>query len=137
MLFFKPDWTPISFQDAGEAEIIRHKNLDHLSFGHDVETAFLLQESAAALGWEKDSLTLYKAKKMLDHALAQGWDQQVGGFYDEGYYFKGEEKTRIVLRGGLSTFRFWGRGHLGLASQHLGRNLGHVTLKVEVTPPVR
>lgn len=25
---------------------------------------------------------------MIDHALEKGWDESVGGFYDEGYYFK-------------------------------------------------
>ena len=24
---------------------------------------------------------------MVDHAIEQGWDSEIGGFYDEGYYF--------------------------------------------------
>ncbi len=25
-----------------------------------------------------------------------GWDNQAGGFYDEGYYFKGEDTITII-----------------------------------------
>jgi cellobiose epimerase len=96
VLFFQPDWTPVSFQDSTEEEIMIHKNLDHVSYGHDVETAFLLQESATVLGWGVDPKTMEVAKRMLDHALAYGWDDEVGGFYDEGYYFKGEKTPRTI-----------------------------------------
>jgi cellobiose epimerase len=95
-LYFLPDWTPISFKHLSEEEILKHKNLDHVSFGHDVETAFLLQESAEVLGWSNDPQTLIVPKRMLDHALAYGWDDVAGGFFDEGYYFKGEKKPRII-----------------------------------------
>jgi mannobiose 2-epimerase len=33
---------------------------------------------------------------MVDHALQNGWDHQTGGFYDEGYYFKGQDSIRII-----------------------------------------
>jgi mannobiose 2-epimerase len=33
---------------------------------------------------------------MLDHAIANGWDSEYGGFWDAGYYFEGEEKCTIV-----------------------------------------
>ncbi len=87
-LFLYPDWTPVSFADSSEAVIRSHHQLDHVSFGHDVETAFLMLESSHALGWENDTTTLRIAKKMVDHALDHGWDDEVGGFYDEAYYFK-------------------------------------------------
>ena len=96
VLFFKPDWTPVSFQDQSEEEILKHRNLDHVSYGHDVETAYLILESSHVLGLKNDQLTLKRAKTMVDHALAFGWDNEKGGFFDEGYYFKGEEKPRVI-----------------------------------------
>ena len=41
-------------------------------------------------------LHLRVAKKMVDHALQNGWDDSVGGFYDEGYYFKDKEGITIT-----------------------------------------
>lgn len=87
-LFFQPDWTPVSFRDSSEAVINQHHGLDHVSVGHDVETAFLLLEASEALGLENDELTETVAKRMVDHALTNGWDKTAGGFYDEAYYFK-------------------------------------------------
>ncbi len=95
-LFFLPDWTPVTFRDSSEAVIMKHHGLDHVSFGHDVETAFLMLEASHVLGIENDTITLRIAKKMVDHALRNGWDDSVGGFYDGGYYFKGEDKIRIT-----------------------------------------
>ncbi|MEK6781893.1 MAG: AGE family epimerase/isomerase [Bacteroidota bacterium] len=95
-LFFKPDWTTISYRDSSEALIQEHHNLDHVSFGHDVETAYLMLEASHALGIKDDTTTLKVAKKMVDHALQNGWDNAVGGFYDEGYYFKGVEGISII-----------------------------------------
>jgi mannobiose 2-epimerase len=95
-LFLKPDWTPVSFADSTEEVIMKHRNLDHVSFGHDVETAYLLLEASHVLGLKNDSVTLRKAKRMVDHALRNGWDDAAGGFYDEGYYFKGQQKIKII-----------------------------------------
>jgi len=96
-LYFKPDWTPISFRDSSRDYILAHKYLDHVSFGHDIETTYLMLEASHTLGWKNDTLTLLVGKKMLDHALQAGWDKQLGGFYDEGYYFKGEDTITILL----------------------------------------
>lgn len=87
-LFLYPDWSPVTFVDSTEEVILAHHNLDHVSFGHDVETGFLMIEASEVLGWENDTTTHRIAKKMIDHALENGWDESVGGFYDEGYYFK-------------------------------------------------
>jgi cellobiose epimerase len=95
-LFFHPDWTPVSFRDSSDEERQRNFGLDHVSFGHDYETAFLMLEASYALGIEGDHTTLNVAKKMLDHALRYGFDESVGGFYDAGYYFKGEQKCKII-----------------------------------------
>jgi mannobiose 2-epimerase len=88
VLFFQPDWTPISFRDSSRASIQRHHHLDHVSWGHDIETAYLLLEASHIVGWQHDSLTLRIAKKMSDQCLNLGWDAALGGFYDEAYYFK-------------------------------------------------
>jgi mannobiose 2-epimerase len=68
-LFFTPDWRPIPDDD---------------SYGHDVETAYLLAEAAAALGLSSDAPTLAMSRRLVDHALSHGWDAAHGGFYDKG-----------------------------------------------------
>lgn len=87
-LFLYPDWSAVTFADSSEAVIEEHHLLDHVSFGHDVETAFLMLEASRILGLENDATTHRIAKKMVDHALDQGWDEELGGFYDEAFYFK-------------------------------------------------
>jgi cellobiose epimerase len=96
VLFFQTDWTPVSFRDSSEAIILKHRNLDHVSFGHDVETAFLMLEASHALGIEHDTLTMRIAKRMVDHAIKNGWDHKNGGFFDEGYYFKDKPGITII-----------------------------------------
>lgn len=95
-LFFQPDWTPVSFRNA--AKEVREKNyrLDHVSFGHDYETAFLMLEASYTLGLKNDIETLTVAKRMLDHAIENGWDDNEGGFYDEAYYFDENNKCKII-----------------------------------------
>ena len=95
-LFFEKDWTPISFREMSRDTIQKHYYLDHISFGHDVETAYLMLEASRALDdWQFDE-TLKKGKKMVDHAIKNGWDNKLGGFYDGGYYFKGVDSLSIV-----------------------------------------
>lgn len=64
---FNPDWTALD--DGG-------------SFGHDVETGFLLLETARELGTQADPAAQAVARKLIDHALEQGWDQDMGGLWD-------------------------------------------------------
>jgi mannose/cellobiose epimerase-like protein (N-acyl-D-glucosamine 2-epimerase family) len=97
-LFFTTDWKAVSYRDSSEEAIIRHKNLDHVSFGHDVETAYLMQEASEALGFKDDKVTRAIGKKMVDHALANGWDNTLGGFYDEGYYFRDKPGCTVINR---------------------------------------
>jgi mannobiose 2-epimerase len=71
-LYFTPDWRAVP---------------DHDSFGHDVETAFLMVEAAEALGKPDDERTWQVARSLVDHALDLGWDKKHGGFYDKGSAF--------------------------------------------------
>ncbi len=66
---FTNDWVPVK---------------DGESFGHNVETAYLLVESMHALGKPDDADTWDKARMLVDHALKVGWDKAHGGFFDSG-----------------------------------------------------
>jgi len=96
VLYFQSDLTPISFRDSSAAVRAANVQFDHVSFGHDVETAYLMLEAAHALGLGHDSKTLAVAKKMVDHALANGWDMEKGGFFYEGYYFNDSDTITII-----------------------------------------
>jgi len=78
-LYFTPDWRAIP---------------DHDSYGHDVETAFLMLEAEAVVGKKPDPKTERMAKLLVDHALAYGWDETHGGFYREGTAFGIAEDKR-------------------------------------------
>ena len=95
-LFFLPDWTPVSILDSSRIYILQHHNLDYVSFGHNVETAYLMVEASEVLGLKDDTRTILVAKKMVDHALLNGWDNKTGGFYDEGFYFKDSGSISIL-----------------------------------------
>lgn len=95
-LFFTPDWQPVSYRDSTRDEITKHLNLDHVSYGHDVETAYLMLEASHVLGRSEDSITHRIAKKMVDHSLEFGWDASTGGFYDAGYYFQESASPEVV-----------------------------------------
>ena len=96
VLFFKSDWTPVSFRNASAGVRERNYEFDHVSFGHDVETAYLMLEASEVLGIKNDTVTLHVAKKMVDHSLKYGWDNGRGGIYDGGYYAAGENQPSIV-----------------------------------------
>jgi mannobiose 2-epimerase len=68
-LFFTADWKPMPGED---------------SYGHDVETAYLLIEAAGALGIPNDPKAWEVGKKLVDHAIAVGWDKKNGGLFNSG-----------------------------------------------------
>jgi len=97
-LYFTDDWKLVSNRDSSQ-EVIRSRSwIDHITFGHDVETAFLLLEASYALGEKNETTTLKIAKKLVDHALANGFNQTSGGFYDEGYYLPGSKSITILSK---------------------------------------
>lgn len=97
-LYFTDDWKLVSNRDSSQ-EVIRSRSwMDHITFGHDVETAFLLLEASYALGEKNETTTLKIAKKLVDHALANGFNQTSGGFYDEGYYLPGSNSITILSK---------------------------------------
>jgi len=97
-LFFQPDWTPVSIRDSSDEYIMQHHGLDYVSFGHNVETSYLLLEASHMLNIQNDTMTLHIAKQMVDHALQNAWDNDRGGFYDAGYYFKNKTGLTIISK---------------------------------------
>ena len=94
-LFFEADWAPVSYRDSSQAAREAHYSIDHVSVGHDIETAFLMLEAANALHLPVDT-TLSVGKSMVDHALDVGWDGEVGGFYDIVYYLPGQTEASVI-----------------------------------------
>ena len=56
-LFFMADWEPLSFRDSSEAVRKANYNLDHVSVGHDIETAYLMKEASEVIGHHQNKQT--------------------------------------------------------------------------------
>lgn len=98
-LYFTNDWSAIDYRDSSRQFILDHIYDDHVSFGHDIETAFLLYEAASILqGGNADPKTIEVAKRMLDHTLSTGFDEAFQGIFDKGYYFPGQAEIEVVDR---------------------------------------
>jgi cellobiose epimerase len=97
-LYFTADWTPLSLRDSSEAFIRENSARDHVSPGHDIETAFLLLEAAHVLSMGDDPQTHRVARRMTDHALEVGWDPETGGLFDAAYYFRDDDHATILSR---------------------------------------
>ena len=79
--YFTPDWRSVPMHD---------------SFGHDVETAYLLVESAEALGKHDDEETWRVARSIVDHALEWGMDKGNGALCEKGEAFRRPfDRTKI------------------------------------------
>jgi mannobiose 2-epimerase len=66
-----------------------------VSFGHDVETAFLLLEAEEALGHEPQPRTVRAARMLVDHALDRGFDTVSGQLFEYGSAY-GEPVDRSI-----------------------------------------
>ena len=95
-LHFQRDWSPVSIRDSSKSYIETHWHLDHVSFGHDIETAYLLYEASLELGLENDPKTRKVCKKLVDHTLMHGFDQGYQGIFQVGYYFPGQDSVTIL-----------------------------------------
>ncbi len=95
-LYSYRDWQPVSLRDSAEAVRQAHDHIDYVSFGHDIETAFLMLEASEALGKFEWDQTMKKAKMMVDHTIANGFDPERSGIYDGGYYYKGKKDITIT-----------------------------------------
>ena len=95
-LFSNANWAPVSYRDSSDQVRAAHHHLDHVSFGHDIETAYLMLEASEVLGMPDDEKTHRVAKRMVDHTLMYGWDAEAGGIYDGAYYFANEEIPQVT-----------------------------------------
>jgi mannobiose 2-epimerase len=95
-LFFHRDWTPVILGDEIYPGIGNKHQFDYISFGHDIETAYLLLEASEVIGIENDQTTLRVSKRMADHTLRTGWDPKTGATYEAGYYFEDQEEMIIL-----------------------------------------
>jgi mannobiose 2-epimerase len=94
-LFFRKDWSPVFYTDETFGGGRNQYLFDHVSFGHDIETAYLLMEAAEAIGMDHDAKTYRVSKRMTDHTIDRGWDPASGATYDAGYYFEDDIMTII------------------------------------------
>ena len=104
-LFFANDFTPFSLRDSLPEVQQKRWNLDHVSYGHDIETAFLLMDASQKLMDKEPEDELLKkehqktldiGKKMVNHGLKWGWDDKTAGVYDAGYYYKLNDSPGII-----------------------------------------
>ncbi len=86
VLHFERDWTPVSMREATLVFRENNQALDHVSFGHDIETAYLILEAKYALKEAYDKKILEQVKKMVDHSINCGWDFEFGGLFYAGWY---------------------------------------------------
>jgi mannobiose 2-epimerase len=68
---FTLDWKPYSTDKS-------------VSYGHDIETAWLLMEAAEALGKSKDTSVTNKIIKLGATAIREGFDSSNGGMFESG-----------------------------------------------------
>ncbi len=95
-LFFRKDWSPVLYTDETYRDGRNEHQFDHISFGHDIETAFLLLEASEAIGIVNDIKTHRISKKMTDHTIINGWDDELGATFDAGYYFEDQDEICIL-----------------------------------------
>ncbi len=97
-LYITEDLKPVSLRDSSKEYYRKNFDLDHISYGHDVETAYLLMEASEVLKIKDDRKTMEITKKMVDNALDNGWDKKSAGVYDAGYFYKNEDTVTIIQK---------------------------------------
>lgn len=116
LLYFYPDWTPVPESVMDSLSQGNSWYTQHITFGHDVETAYLLLEAAKILGKEDDEEAYKLAKNLVDHSLEHGWDDEKGGFFYIGY----KQKDYVLIH---DPHKAWWTQAEGLNALHLMHNL--------------
>ena len=93
--YFDKDWTPVSINKPSKSNVRKYLYLDHVSFGHDAEAAFLMQEASFVLK-QNEKKTHLITKKLVDHSINYGMDRKYSGLYGKGYYFNNKRKPLII-----------------------------------------
>jgi mannobiose 2-epimerase len=92
--YFHGNWERV----AGEVLAQRTRNDkwlgEPITFGHDIETAYLLIEAAEVLGWE-ESAVMPTAVKLTEHTIRFGWDPVNGGIFDDGSHITADSVVII------------------------------------------
>lgn len=83
---------PIRIKRQSKSNIRKYLYFEHVSFGHDAEAAFLMQEAAFVLKRKNQQNTSDITKKLVDHSILYGTDRRKGGLYGKGYYFDHKNK---------------------------------------------
>ncbi|MGD1890791.1 MAG: AGE family epimerase/isomerase [Cyclobacteriaceae bacterium] len=96
-LFFTEDWQPISYADSSQSAREANYGIDHVSFGHDIETAFLMLDASEVLGNFEYDETLKVAKQLVDHTLRTGFDPARSGIYQRGYYLNLPQDSTVSI----------------------------------------
>ena len=79
-----PDWTPLPGKDY-----------EQISYGHDLEILWLLSETCDAIGFPKEPFfDLYQT--IFDYANHFGFDPNIGGIYEYGYFNKQAHKRKKI-----------------------------------------
>ena len=62
-LYFSRTWKKVSHRDSSRQYILAHLGKDHISFGHNIETAYLLVDASEKLYGKPDEKTLVSFEK--------------------------------------------------------------------------
>jgi mannobiose 2-epimerase len=95
-LYFTSQWQPITLKDSSKEYIIKNPWFDHISFGHNIETAYLLVDASQTLYSRVDSTTLNIAGKLIDHTMDHGFDRDFNGLFDKGYRYKDSNEVEVI-----------------------------------------
>ncbi len=68
---------------------------DWTSYGHNIETAYLLVEAAESLHRGDEPELWEKARALVDVSIATGWDETHGGLSDAGSIFQVRDATKF------------------------------------------
>jgi cellobiose epimerase len=117
-LFFTKNWQYIDYSDSSRTFILKNQYFDHISFGHNIETAYLIIDAAQTLNGKIDPTTLSIAKKLTDYSLHFGFAANYYGIYDRGFQFEKGGKIEIIDRNKAWWSQFEAWHTLALMSQY-------------------